>query len=73
MKKQYLRTIIGSSGRDYISWSHFNFMALMLEFFESNLSWVGQYDLIWFLVFAQIRHLRQNFDTCTWSRTAILW
>ena len=26
-----------------------------------------------FLVFAHVRYLRQNFGTCTWWRTTILW
>ena len=26
-----------------------------------------------FLVFAHVRHVRQNFGTRTWSRTVVLW
>ena len=28
---------------------------------------------VWFSVITYVRHVHQNFGTCTWSRTAILW
>ena len=42
MKKLYMRTIIGSSGR-YCVFIYFNFTA-KAGLFESHLFWVGQYD-----------------------------
>ena len=44
MKKPHLRIIIGSSGRDCVLIILFQFYGSKAGLFESNLSWVGQYD-----------------------------
>ena len=44
MKKPYMRTIIGSSGRDCVLIILFQFYDSKARLFESNLFWVGQYD-----------------------------
>ena len=44
MKKLYLRTTIGSSGRDYVLIVLFQLYGTNAGLFEDNLFWVGQYD-----------------------------
>ena len=44
MKKLYMRTIIGSSGMDYVLIILFQLHGSKGGLFESNLFWVGQYD-----------------------------
>ena len=44
MKKPYMRTIIGSSGRDCVLITLFQLYASKAGLFEGNLFWVGQYD-----------------------------
>ena len=44
MKEPYMRTIIGSSGRDCGLIISFQLYGSKAAFFESNLFWVGQYD-----------------------------
>ena len=44
MKKPYMRTITGSSGRDCVLIILFQLYGSKPGLFESNLFWVGQYD-----------------------------
>ena len=44
MKKQYRRTIIGSSGRDLVLIILFQLYGTKAGLFGDNLLWVGQYD-----------------------------
>ena len=44
MKKLYIRTIIGSSGRDCALIILFQLYGSKTGLFESNLFWVDQYD-----------------------------
>ena len=44
MKKPYLCTIIGSSGRDCVLIILFELYGSKTGFFEGNLFWVGHYD-----------------------------
>ena len=45
MKKLYMRTIIGSSGSDCVFVILIHFYGSKTGVFDSNLFWVGQYDL----------------------------
>ena len=42
MKKPYIHTIIGSSGREYVLTISFQLYGSKAELFESNIFWVGQ-------------------------------
>ena len=44
MKKLYIHTIIGSSGKDYVLIILFQFYGSMAGLFEGNLFWMDQYD-----------------------------
>ena len=44
MKKPYMRTTIGSSGRDCVLIMLFQLCDSKAWLFESDLFWVGQYD-----------------------------
>ena len=44
MKKQYMRTIIASSGRDSVLIILFQLYGSKVGLFEGNLFWMGQYD-----------------------------
>ena len=45
MKKPYMHTIIGSSGRDCVLIILFQLYGSKARLFEYNLFWVGQYNL----------------------------
>ena len=44
MKRPYMHTIIGSSGRDCVLIILFQLYGTRAGLFEGNLSWVGQYE-----------------------------
>ena len=44
MKKPYVRTITGSSGRDCVLIIQFQLYGSKVGLFEDGLFWVGQYD-----------------------------
>ena len=50
MKKPYMRTIIGSSGRDSVLVILFQLYRSKAGFFNDNLFWVGQYDPTTFIL-----------------------